>query len=221
MSIFKTMQTGVSGLRAESGALSVVGDNIVNVNTVGSEDLSQLLRDALSDSRYYTVMDSVRDGRPYDNVLDFYYGSGLTAEEFQPIADRLTTSDEETIVGLVNVNTAPREVLLCLPELDESDVDALIAGRAGTNADTSTIAWVVEVLSQEKATAIGGQITTRSSQSSADIVAASPDGRAYKRYRAVLDAGEGSPRVLLWYELTHLGWPLEPMALRTPSRPET
>ena len=35
MSILRTMQTGVSGLRAETGALSVVGDNIANLNTVG------------------------------------------------------------------------------------------------------------------------------------------------------------------------------------------
>jgi len=35
MSVMKTMQMGVSGLRAETGALSVVGDNIANVNTIG------------------------------------------------------------------------------------------------------------------------------------------------------------------------------------------
>ncbi len=35
MSVIKTMQTGVSGLRAETAALSVVGDNIANINTVG------------------------------------------------------------------------------------------------------------------------------------------------------------------------------------------
>jgi flagellar hook protein FlgE len=35
MSIIRTMQTGISGLRSEASALSVVGDNIANVNTVG------------------------------------------------------------------------------------------------------------------------------------------------------------------------------------------
>ncbi len=35
MSVIKTMQTGVSGLRAETAALSVVGDNVANVNTIG------------------------------------------------------------------------------------------------------------------------------------------------------------------------------------------
>ena len=35
MSVMRTMQSGVSGLRAETGALSVVGDNIANTNTVG------------------------------------------------------------------------------------------------------------------------------------------------------------------------------------------
>jgi len=188
---------------------SASGEERVNVNEVGSQGLSSLLREALSDDRYYTVMQYVRARRPFANVLDFYDRTNLTEAEFAPIADRITTSDEDVLVGLVNVNTAPREVLMCLPELDESDVDALLAGRLASEADLSTVAWVAEVLPREKAVAIGGQITTRSFQFSADILAASGDGRAYKRFRAVVDASESPPRVLSWCELTHLGWPLE------------
>jgi hypothetical protein len=115
----------------------------------------------------------------------------------------------------VDVNTAPREVLMCLPDLDESDVDALLAARQSSDTDLSTIAWVTEALSPEKAAAIGGQITTHSYQFSADIIGASADGRAFKRYRAVVDTGQGTPRILSWCELTHLGWPLDPEILDT------
>ena len=104
---------------------------------------------------------------------------------------------------------------MCLPELDESDVDALLAGRLDPNADLTTIAWVAGVLPGEKAAAIGGQITTRSSQFSADVLGVSGDGRAYKRYRAIVDAGGGTPRILSWCELTHLGWPLDPEIIAT------
>ena len=71
------------------------------------------------------------------------------------------------------------------------------------------------MLPREKAAAIGGQITTRSFQFSADVLGASGDGRAYRRYRAVVDTGEGAPRVLSWCELTHLGWPLDPEIIAT------
>lgn len=189
---------------------SASGEQRVNVNTAGSQELADLLREALSEDRYFTVMDSVRGGRPFSNVLDFYSRTGLTAEEFAPIADRLTTTDQETTVGLVNVNTAPREVLMCLPDLDESDVDALLAARLKSGTDLTTIAWVTGALSPEKAAAIGRQITTHSYQFSADVVATHANGRAFKRYRAVLDAGGETPRVLSWCEMTHLGWPLNP-----------
>jgi len=141
-------------------------------------------------------------------VLDFYYRAGLTIEEFRPIADRLTTSEEQTLRGLVNVNTAPRQVLLCLPGLEESDVSALITARSGEGADLSSIAWVVEALAQDKAVGIGSYITTRSYQFSADIVGVAADGRAFRRCRIVVDAAGSPPRVVYRQDLTGLGWPL-------------
>jgi len=114
------------------------------------------------------------------------------------------------VVGLVNINTAPREVLLCLPGLEENDVAALITRRQASGTDLTSLAWVVDVLPQEKAVAIGNLITTRSFQFSADIVAVSGNGRALRRYRAVVDSATSPPRVLSWKELTHLGWPLAP-----------
>ncbi|MEN6335444.1 MAG: helix-hairpin-helix domain-containing protein [Phycisphaerales bacterium] len=146
----------------------------------------------------------------FENILDFYYRSQMTAEEFGQVADRLTTSSETTLAGLVNVNTAPKEVLLCLPGLDESDAEALVSYRQANSDGLDSIAWVTQVLSQEKAVGIGSYITVRSYQYSADIVCVSGNGRAYKRYRAVLDTQSGSPRVVHFRSLTHFGWPLQP-----------
>ena len=186
------------------------GQERVNVNSMSTRRLSELLRGVVADSRFYQTMDKVRAQRPFANILDFYFRVGLEADEFKQIADKLTTSNARTIEGLVNVNTAPRHVLLCLPELDESDADALIAHRSGSSADLDSIAWVAEALPKDKATAIGGSITTRSYQFSADIVALSGDGRGWARYRAVIDTREGTPRVVFWQDLSHLGWPLDP-----------
>ena len=197
------------------------GERRVNVNDVGAQSrIAAMLRDVVGQDRLFQIMDRVRGGRPFRNVLDFCVRTGLTAQQFAQIADLITTSREETLVGLVNVNTAPREVLMCLPGLEESDVDALIAKRQTAGMDLSNLAWVLDVLTPEKASAAGDLLTTRSFQFSADIIAASRDGRAFKRYYAVVDARTSPPRVVLWQDLTHLGWPLAPEILASMRRGE-
>jgi flagellar hook protein FlgE len=50
MSILRTLQIGVSGLRSNSDALSVTGDNIANVNTVGFKRSRGVFEDVLGRS---------------------------------------------------------------------------------------------------------------------------------------------------------------------------
>ena len=197
------------------------GDQQVNVNQTNPPQLAKALADGVDEERLPTVVTRAMQGRPFKNVFDFYYRTGLTSEEFHAVADRLTTqSGNQTPQGLLNVNTACRDALACLPELDEADAAALVASRPSTDTatdstgdeeeatDADSLAWIVDVLSQEKAVAIGSAITTTSYQFSADIVAVSGDGRAFRRCRIVVDAAESPPRVLYRQDLTHLGWPL-------------
>jgi type II secretory pathway component PulK len=116
-------------------------------------------------------------------------------------------------VGLINVNTAQTAVLLCLPGLEQADVSALINYRNSTGADLSSIAWVRTAIGQTKAAALASLITVQSYQFAADIVAVSGDGRAFRRYRAIVDASTSPPSVLYWKDLTYLGWPLDPTIL--------
>jgi DNA uptake protein ComE-like DNA-binding protein len=122
-------------------------------------------------------------------------------------------SREGSRVGLINVNTAPREVLLCLPGLNDSDVDALLAKRAqNTTGSTDTI-WVANALSDEKVAAIRNLITGNSFQFSADIVSVAGNGRAFRRCRIVVDAHNSPPKVIYRQDWTGLGWPLSPQIL--------
>jgi DNA uptake protein ComE-like DNA-binding protein len=113
-----------------------------------------------------------------------------------------------TPVGQVNVATAPKEVLLCLPGLDESDVTALMSKRATNGTDLTTTIWVFETLSRDKAVAIRTYITAKTYQFSADIVSIAASGRAFKRCRVVIDSRSSPPLVVYRQDLTHLGWPL-------------
>lgn len=194
------------------------GSTRINVSdTAGRTDLQTLLTDTFKEDRALEILTNAAAGTTYTSLVQFYYRSRMTFEEFSQIADKLTTSSATTLPGLVNVNTASQEVLMCLPGLEEKDVDALLSYRVA-NSDSenlSTPAWVTEVLDQTKATGIGQYITTHSNQYSADILAVSGNGRAYKRYKAVLDTQESTPRVVYWRELAHFGWPLDPEIVAT------
>src|SRR6187402_1556309 len=48
--VLRAMFSGVSGLRAESEAIGVVGDNIANVNTVGFKSQRAIFQDVLGHS---------------------------------------------------------------------------------------------------------------------------------------------------------------------------
>jgi type II secretory pathway component PulK len=196
--------------------LSSTGEARINVNDANSASaLRTLLNNVMAQEKSLQVMSRVRGGRPFRNVLDFYFRTGLTLDEFTQIADQLATGTDRVLTGLLDVNTAPRPVLLCLPGLEASDVDALISKRQASDADLTSIAWVAGALPQEKAVAIGSLITARSYQFSADIVAASGNGRAFRRYKAIIDASAGPPKVVFWKDVTHLGWPLDPTILAT------
>jgi hypothetical protein len=106
-------------------------------------------------------------------------------------------------------------VLLCLPGLEESDVDKLIGKRASSSTEIDSIAWILDVLNQDKAEAIGEFITTNSYQYRADIVSVSENGRAFRRYVAVLDTLQTPTRIRYWKSLTHMGWPLDREILET------
>lgn len=192
--------------------VTATGEDRVNINERNSQELTEVLREAVAGDRYFQVAQRARTGQPFRNIFDFALRVGLQQSEFEQLADRITTAGEGQVIGRININTAPRDVLACLPGLDESMVEALISNRP-EQTDTGGIAWVASVIDPQKAVEIGDYITGRSYQFSADIVSVSGDGRAFKRFRLVVDAVSGVPRIIYWKDLTHLGWPLDPEIL--------
>lgn len=111
-------------------------------------------------------------------------------------------------IGRINVATAPKVVLQTLG-LSESDADALISTRSTLTSSSSTT-WIASAIGQQKAQSISQYTTNSSSQYSADIVAVSPDGRAFKRVRIVVDARSTPATIVYRKDLTEYGWPLDP-----------
>ncbi len=144
-----------------------------------------------------------------NSVLQFYIRSGLKQEEFTLIEGDLTTSTNQFVEGLVNVNTATATVLACLPGLDATKADTLIATRASMGTDLQhSIAWVKDALDATSADQLGPYITGRSYVYSADVAALGHRGRGYKRVKFIFDTTEGGAKIRQRQELTHLGWAL-------------
>src|SRR5207253_2443044 len=100
-----------------------------------------LLAQKLGDARATQIMALIGRG-PVLDVFDFATRGQLTSSEVQQIADFVTASPAPISRGRINVNTAPREVLLALG-LSSVDADKLISQRsAAGNADSASIAWV-------------------------------------------------------------------------------
>ena len=176
--------------------------------------LMELLAEKLGQEKALQIMAPIRL-RSFDSLIDFYYFIGMEYDDFIKIIDRLTTTDETEVVGRVNINTASEAVLLCLPQLEQKDVDTLIQTRSKADTETTTILWVTKVLDREKAQAIGRYITVQSFQYSADIVAVSADGRAFCRYYVVIDTADGSPKIVYKQSLQNSGWPLDASILES------
>ncbi len=221
----------------------------INAQTGTAGQLRNVLAKAISSTWADAIMAAAgyngRGGPPkFPNVLAFYAASGMTADEFGKVYDKLTTSAVKTLPGLINVNTAPRQVLLTLPGLASADVDSILSKRssasggvsgglggsgslglgnigstggsnslAGSTASatasaSSNLTWLFQALTPQKLLPIGGAITTRSYQYSADIVALAGDGRSFKRVRIVVDSQQLPAKIVYRKDLTGAGFPL-------------
>ena len=178
----------------------------------GRQRLLQVLASQLDASRAAQIIAQLGRGRPSD-VFDFANRVQLTSQEIDKIYDFVTTTSDTTLKGKININTAPRDVLLTLDGLDSGDVDKLIAmrpvqGSLTSNTDPNSIGWVWDAIGN-KAVGLGSQITTRSYQFSADILAVSGNGRAFKRCRVVVDMQSGTPQIVYRRDITDRGWPMD------------
>ena len=115
--------------------------------------------------------------------------------------------------GLINVNTAPRDVLFCLPGLEDSDVNNILSARNSASITPGDISWLANAT--PKAGTIAQYVTGSSYQYSAYILAVSGNGRAYKHVRIVIDARTTPAKIVYRKDLTDQGWPLDQQTLQS------
>ncbi len=203
----------------DPSTLAIDGTTRVNVNTGSAANLTSTLTTYIGASRAAVVSANIArvkrgNGRtpppttPFANMYQFYTSSGMTPQEFSEVSDYLTASTGKTTKGVVNVNTAPAEVLEAIG-ISQADAENLVAQRL-QNSDTITdsVGWAYQIMTPASITASAKLLVARSFQYSADIVAVSADGRAFKRMRIVVDCTTAPAKILYRKDLTSLGWPL-------------
>jgi len=186
-----------------------------NINT--QAEVQALLETSLSSQRVTEIMGQVYSRRPpgtpgggtttMRSVLEFYLRSGMTVDEFAPIANSLTATNGMT-EGLVNVNTASEPVLECIPGIGIDYASTMISYREANPSKLTSIAWVAEAIGDTNAVTAGPYITTRSYQYTADIAAVGHHNRGYQRVKYVFDTSTGVPVIVHRQDLTHLGFAL-------------
>jgi hypothetical protein len=158
------------------------------------------------------------------DIFVMYYRCQLTPDELDKIADDIDSSGDATVRGRININLAPREVLLSLDMLDPADIDKLIGSRpAPGDMKPGELSWVIKALGQRAASSgqLGARITTHTYQWTADILAVSGNGRAFKRCRVIVDMQSGTPQIVFRRDLTTRGWPMDTRVLASIRSGET
>ncbi len=169
-----------------------------------------------------------RNGPPgpgnFQNIFDWAVQVSLQSAELSKVISLVNATGAgggtAAQVGKINVNTASLQALMCVPDLEQSDAQAIVDYRKSNNpTNPADISWLIDVVAQSKfrGTTTGNYLTGTSCVFSGDIVAVSPDARAFRRYRVVVDGSKTPAYVIYRRDLTGYGWPL-PAEIRTSMR---
>ena len=165
--------------------------------------------------QYNSIADLINDKSPKkakeDSGEDSDESQPLDLETFSRIADKITISDEEKIPGRVNINTAPKAVLVALfggDEAAERLADEIIAYRESLMVGMQSIAEVMRVGSMNIDTfkKVANYITTRSDVFTVRCFARADRGDvtgARLQTEAVVDRSSTPCMVLYWYQGTN------------------
>jgi DNA uptake protein ComE-like DNA-binding protein len=211
------------------------GNKRINLNTASAPEL---VRAGLQNPEVLQIM-SMRQAVPFLSVAQLLGGQGvppvLSVQRFKDVlvGDKLGVVDDAKVSGLVNINTAPKQVLLCLPGITEEIALKLMEYRTTPGNDLSNMGWLLSVVDPALLQRFAPFITCRSYQfrihavgrvgTPYDNLAAAQNvperPGAFRRMVAVFDKlATPNPRLVYWKDQTKLGMPYDPQDGPNPSR---
>lgn len=150
---------------------------------------------------------SLRHIRPGSTI-----SSGVGRDNLATVMDRLTTRPARgmPLVGMINVNAAPKEVLAALPGMDEELGRRIADARTGLDEETlSNVAWLYteDVVDADTFKAVAPRLTAGGYQFRIQCVGFGvPCGR-FRVVEALVDLAGQTPRITYLRDITRLGLP--------------
>jgi len=136
----------------------------------------------------------------------------LAMQEYLPkLADQTTVVSDKILRGRINVNEAPRAVLLAVPGLDRSTVDQIITARGlRTSQDDPArrhAVWLLieGIVELEQMKELLPYLTTVGDVFRAQVVGYFDDSGPSARAEVVVDGTTSPPRQVYWKDLRLLG----------------
>ncbi|MGE0710175.1 MAG: general secretion pathway protein GspK [Planctomycetota bacterium] len=123
------------------------------------------------------------------------------------LLDEVSAIEGDLVPGRINVNTCSRELLIGLG-LQDDQADAILEQRLQPDADHGSVAWLLNVLDPQVFATVVDRLTARSDQFTVEAVALLNDRPRFRRVEVLIDRNFVPVRVLLWRDLTSLGFPL-------------
>jgi DNA uptake protein ComE-like DNA-binding protein len=123
--------------------------------------------------------------------------------KFQKIAAYVTTKDEEVLKGLININTAPYEVLASLPGLDDALAMQIVKSREERLDAYQSVADLLDLpgFSTNTFKQACSHITVRSDIFSVRSFGVIGSGETYRSVEAVIDRTQDAATIRSWREL--------------------
>ncbi|MDP8245549.1 MAG: type II secretion system protein GspK [Candidatus Hinthialibacter antarcticus] len=193
------------------------GDGLsrININSANEDEMKEELSDVLSDEEINQIIQG-RDGNEYTRIGDLISrqqnnnnGGGrnnnnnqriLSKEKMRDVADRITTTDDEKLFGLVNLNTAPREVLKCFFPQNEEIVETIIEYRESSDGPLESLGELLDVqgVSEQQFARMTEIACTKSSVFSMRSTGYIQANNAYKQVFAIFDRNAEPPQFIYW-----------------------
>jgi DNA uptake protein ComE-like DNA-binding protein len=160
------------------------------------------------------------DGRvvldsPFPNDL---IGFGLY---LPTLMENVSCNTSATIPGRININQAPRSILMGIPGMTEEMVTEILSRRSPEPADDNPgrrhETWLLQeaIVTLEEMKALMPYVTTGGSVFRGQIVGYFDQQGPAARVEFVIDATAAAPRLLFYREMSHLGrgYPLETLGI--------
>jgi hypothetical protein len=140
------------------------------------------------------------------------------------LMDAVTAVQTDVIPGRININQAPRALLMGIPGIEEAMVDAILTERLLEATDEEMAAaqkhetWLLTsgIVTLEQMKLLSPFVCAGGDVYRAQIVGYYEDGSAASRAEVIFDATAAVPRVVSFRDISHLGrgYPLELLGLR-------